>query len=76
MKVEQLTIRLEPPERRQVEAAARKLGVRVTTYSREALLERTRDVLLLGAYLEAASEEPFPHVGNGSEELANDRRQA
>jgi len=58
MKTEQLTIRVEPPERRQIEAAARRLGVRVSSFSRRALLERTRDVLLLGAHLQPVNEEP------------------
>jgi len=54
MKVAQLTIRLELPERRQVEEAARRMGVSLTAYGRQALLERTKDVLVLDARLQAA----------------------
>ena len=54
MKVAQVTIRLEPPERLQVEEAARRMGVSLTAYGREALLDRTQDVLALDARLEAA----------------------
>ena len=56
MKVAQVTIRLEPPERLQVEEAARRMGVSLTAYGREALLDRTRDVLLLETRLKAARE--------------------
>ncbi len=54
MKVAQVRIRLEPPERRQVEEAARRMGASLTAYGRQALLDRTRDVLSLNARLEAA----------------------
>ncbi len=54
MKVAQVTIRLAPPERRQVEQAARRMGVTLTAYGRQALLDRTRDVLALDARLDAA----------------------
>ncbi len=56
MKDAQVTIRLEPPERRQVEEAADRMGVSLTAYGRQALLERTRDVLVLDARLNAARE--------------------
>lgn len=49
-----MTIRLELPERRQVEEAARRMGISLTAYGRQALLERTRDVLALDARLQAA----------------------
>jgi len=59
MKAEQLTIRLEAPERRQIEHAARRMGLGLTAFGRQALLERTRDVLLLDARLMAAREVEF-----------------
>jgi uncharacterized protein (DUF1778 family) len=59
VKVEQVTIRLEAPERRQLEHAARRMGLGLTAFGRQALLERTRDVLLLDARLGAAREVEF-----------------